>query len=86
MTDFEKMNKIGADLERARAKREEIDVLIKDLERKYKEAENVTIHNLVHGANITPEQLARIIKMSTGEKLEALGGNEREDNDEEDNY
>ena len=89
MTDFEKLYKIGGELTRARAKREEIDAQIKELERKYREAENVTIHNLVHGANMSPEQLAALIKMSAGEKLEAMKDDsedvdENEDDESED--
>lgn len=88
MTDFEKIKKIETDLATARARREALDAQIKELERKYKEAENVAIHNLVHNANMSPEQLAALIKMSTGEKLKTMDGknkNESEDiqNDEE---
>lgn len=82
MTDFEKMNKIGEDLERARVKRDEIDAQIKSLERRYREAENVTIHNLVHSANMTPEELAELIRKSVGEKLESLSGKENDESEE----
>ena len=82
MTDFEKMNKIGEDLERARAKRDEIEAQIKNLERRYREAENVTIHNLVHSANMTPEELAELIRKSVGEKLESLNGKENDESEE----
>ena len=78
---------IETDLATARARREALDAQIKELERRYREAENVAIHNLVHNANMSPEQLAALIKMSAGEKLKLLDGkskNESEDiNNEE---
>lgn len=57
-----KLDKIGLDLKRARAKRMEWDSKVKELERKYKEEENTEIHDMVHAANITPEQLAELIQ------------------------
>lgn len=59
-----KLDKIGADLEKARAKRDEWDAKVKDLEQKYREAENTMIHEMVHAANLTPERLAKIIQMA----------------------
>lgn len=59
-----KLDKIGADLEKARAKRDEWDAKVKDLEQKYREAENTMIHEMVHAANLTPEQLEKIIQMA----------------------
>jgi 1,6-anhydro-N-acetylmuramate kinase len=57
-----KLKKIGAELEKARAKRNEWDTKVKVLEKKYKEAENTCIHEIVHAADLTPEQLAAIIR------------------------
>ncbi|NCC43985.1 MAG: DUF4315 family protein [Clostridia bacterium] len=57
-----KLDKIGLDLKRARAKRMEWDSKVKERERKYKEEENTEIHDMVHAANITPEQLAELIQ------------------------
>jgi hypothetical protein len=37
---------------------------VKELERKYKEAENTCIHDMVHAANLSPEQLALLIEQS----------------------
>ena len=58
----DKLKKIGADLERARAKREEWDRKVRDLEKKYTEEENTQIHEIVRAANLTPEELAVIIR------------------------
>jgi len=60
--DNSRLKKIGADLEKARAKREEWDAKVKDLERKYREAENTCIHDMVRAANLTPEQLSELIR------------------------
>ncbi len=57
-----KLEKIGADLEKARKKRAEWDAKVKDLERRYRE--NTEIHEMVHAANLTPEQLAELIRKS----------------------
>lgn len=59
-----KLEKIGADLEKARKKRAEWDSKVKDLERRYREEENTEIHEMVHAAKLTPEQLAELIRKS----------------------
>lgn len=59
-----KLEKIETELNKARAKRTEWEARVKDLEQKYKEAENTMIHDMVHAANLTPEQLALIIKQA----------------------
>ncbi len=58
-----KLDKIGADLEKARRKRAEWDAKVKDLERRYREEENSEIHELVHAANLTPDQLSELLRM-----------------------
>ena len=47
-----KLDRIGADLEKARKKRAEWDAKVKDLERRYREEENSEIHEMVHAANL----------------------------------
>ena len=59
--DSTKLNKIKAELEKARRKREDWDGKVKDLERRYQEAENTCIHEMVHAANLSPEQLEELI-------------------------
>lgn len=59
-----KLERIGADLERARAKQAEWTRRAKELEARYREEENSMIHSMVHAANLTPEQLARIIELA----------------------
>ena len=58
-----KLDRIGADLEKARKKRAEWDAKVKDLERRYREEENSEIHEMVHAANLTPDQLAELLRM-----------------------
>ena len=50
-----KLEKIGADLKRARIKQAEWNQRVK---------ENSVIHSMVHAANLTPEQLAQIIELA----------------------
>lgn len=58
-----KLDKIGSDLKKARTKRAEWDAKVKELERRYREEENSEIHDMVHAANLTPEQLSELLRM-----------------------
>lgn len=69
---FTKLDKLRADLLKAKEKRAEWDGKVKELEKKCREEENLTIQGLVHAANISPEQLAALINMSAGEKLQQI--------------
>lgn len=62
--DETRLNRLREELARARRRRDEWETKVKDLERKYKEAENTCIHDMVHAANLTPEQLAQLIRMA----------------------
>ena len=55
--------KKGADLEKARKKRAEWDAKVKDLERRIPWEENSAIHEMVHAANLDPEQLSELLRM-----------------------
>lgn len=62
-----RLDRIGEEWKRALKKAEEWTGRAKELERKYREAENTEIHDLVRGAQITPDQLAEILKaLKTG--------------------
>lgn len=39
------------------------DAKVKDLERRYREEENSEIHEMVHAANLNPEQLSELLRM-----------------------
>ena len=58
-----KLDRIGADLEKARRKRAEWDARVKDLERRYREEENSESHDKAHAANLTPDQLSELLRM-----------------------
>lgn len=60
--DETRLKRLGVELAKARKRRDEWDTKVKDLERRYKEAENTCIHDMVHAANLTPEQLAELIR------------------------
>jgi len=67
--DEMRLARLREELEKARKKRDDWDAKVKDLERKYKEAENTCIHNMVHEANLTPEQLAELIRAASSGAL-----------------
>ena len=63
--DETRLQKIRMDLEKARARRDDWERKVKDLERKYQEAENTCIHEMVHAANLSMEQLAELIQRAS---------------------
>ena len=74
-----KLEKIGTDLEKARKKRAEWDAKVKDLERRYREEENTEIHEMVHAAYLTPEQLAELIRKSATFMPQVMAAEVKED-------
>ena len=66
--DETRLKRLGAELTKARKRRDEWDTKVKDLERRYKEAENTCIHDMVHAANLTPEQLAELIRAAAADQ------------------
>ena len=60
--DESRLARLKEELSKARRKRDEWEQKVKDLERRYKEAENTCIHDMVHAANLSPEDLAELIK------------------------
>ena len=63
--DESRLARLKEELSKARRKRDEWEQKVKDLERRYKEAENTCIHDMVHAANLTPEQLADLIRAAS---------------------
>ena len=61
---FERLERLKGELARNRDKRAELDEKIKELERKITEEEKVSVHELMKSANLTPEELARLISFS----------------------
>ena len=64
-----KLERIGADLEKARRRRAAWDTKVKDLERRYREEENSEIHEMVHAANLTPDQLSELLRKFTADMV-----------------
>ena len=60
----EKLERLSNELERAKTKRDRLDMKIKELEAKYLEQENTEIHAMVREAKLSPEMLAELIRRS----------------------
>lgn len=80
-----KLNRLRSELAKARKRRDEWDVRTKDLERRYKEAENTCIHDMVHAANLTPEQLADLIQAAAAGQPYVLPGTDSGEDANEEN-
>ena len=63
---YEKLDKLRADLKRAREKKADIEAKIKNLEQRLKEAEESQILTDVKQLNLTPEQLALLQGKKSG--------------------
>ena len=61
---LERLEKLKVELEKAKAKRAEWDAKVKTLEKKVSEEEKTTVHEMVKAADLTPEELARLIAFS----------------------
>ena len=74
--------KLREELENARKKRDDWEAKVKDLERRYNEAEKVYVYGIFQTANMTPEQLADLIR-SKGILPQIPGGYATENDDSE---
>ena len=63
--DKTRLDRLHDELMKAKKKRDDWDGRVKELERKYREAENTFIHDMVHAASLTPEQLAELIRKAS---------------------
>ena len=66
---YEKLDKIRAELDRAKQRRAEADAKVKQLEQKLKEAENTQILADVGALKLTPEQLAQFLQLAANGQL-----------------
>ena len=57
-----RLEKIAAEREKARQKRDAWDARYKELDRKYTEVENSEIHAMVRNASLNPDQLAVLLR------------------------
>lgn len=67
---YEKLDKLRAELEKARQRRAEADAKVKQLEQRLKDAENTQILAEVGALKLSPEQLKMFLDMATSRQLE----------------
>ena len=88
----ERLEKIAAEITKARKRKASAEAKVKELEDKYREAKNVEIQDIVAKADLSPDALAVLIERSRkslpqtdGNRLGADGiisGNETQTEDE----
>lgn len=66
---YEKLDKLRAELDRAKQRRADADAKVKQLEQKLREAENTQILADVGALKLTPEQLAQFLQMAASGQL-----------------
>lgn len=64
-----KLERLSAELANARRKKAIWEAKVKELEVRYREEENTEIHDMVHAANLTPEQLAELLRKFSENKI-----------------
>ena len=70
--DDSRLVKLREELEKARKKRDDWEAKVKDLERRYNEAEKVYVYGIFQTANMTPEQLADLIRSTADGDQQAV--------------
>lgn len=64
-----KLERLGAELTNARRKKAIWEAKVKELEVRYREEENTEIHDMVHAANLIPDQLAELLRKFSENKI-----------------
>lgn len=72
---YEKLDKLRAELDRAKQRRADADAKVKQLEQKLREAENSQILADVGALKLTPEQLAQFLQLAASGQLPAAQSN-----------
>ena len=57
-----KKERIAAEIEKTKQKRQELTERLAELEKKCKEEETLELHDIIRKAKVTPEQLAELLK------------------------
>lgn len=70
----ERLERIAAEIAKARKRREQMNVKVKELEEKYREVKNTEIQDIVAKAALTPEAL-EILIMQSRQALPQTEGN-----------
>ena len=81
--DDSRLVKLREELEKARKKRDDWEARVKDLERRYNEAEKLYVYGIFQTANLTPEQLAELIRSNGTVLPQQVPGRYATDNDSE---
>ena len=58
---FERLDRYKAELAKAREKKAEVDARVRMLEKKCQEEEKTAVHEMMRAADITPEELQKLI-------------------------
>ena len=66
---YEKLDRLRAELDRAKQRRADADAKVKQLEQKLREAENSQILADVGALKLTPEQLAQFLQLAASGQL-----------------
>lgn len=66
---YERLDKLRADLEKARKRKVEAEARVKVAEEKLREAENTQVLNDVNALKLSPEQVAQFLKLAASGQL-----------------
>lgn len=72
---YERLDKLRAELDRAKQRRADADAKVKQLEQKLREAENSQILADVGALKLTPEQLAQFLQLAASGQLPVAQSN-----------
>ena len=70
---YDKLDKLRADLDRARQRRADAEAKVKQAEDKLREAENSQVLADVSALKLTPEQVAQFLQMAASGQLPGAG-------------
>ena len=86
--DDSRLSRLREELQKARKKRDDWEAKVKDLERKYNEAEKLCVYGIFQEAKLTPEELAALIRSASSLPLVpgAYGYEENKETDEKEDF
>ena len=86
--DDSRLSRLREELQKARKKRDDWEAKVKDLERKYNEAEKLCVYGIFQEAKLTPEELAALIRSAASLPLVpgAYGYEENKETDEKEDF
>ena len=81
-----KRKRLEEDLKKLLAKKAEVDEKIRETEEQITEDTNTEIHEMVHAANLTPEQLAEVLAALKNGAVPGIMNLQAETNEEDENH